>query len=499
MELRTKSGDPARQRTACVVVGVYERRRMSEAARAVDTASDGYISHLLRRGDLDGEAGQTLLLPDCPGVRTDRVLLVGCGRARDFSERTYRKAVAAAARALEQAGTGEATLFLPELPVRGRDVAWRVATAAELLETTLYRFDAYKSDPRPPRRPLRQATLAVPRRADLRRAQPALTLGQAAGRGANFTRDLGNTPANICTPGYLGEQAEALAERFDSVHAEVLGPAQLEEQGLAALMAVARGAETPPRLIVIHYRGGADDQAPVALVGKGITFDSGGISIKPSASMDEMKYDMSGAAAVFGAVHAAAEAQLPLNLVAIIPATENMPDGRATRPGDIIDSLDGQRIEVLNTDAEGRLVLADGLAYTRRLEPSEVVDVATLTGAAIVGLGHHRHAVMGNAPGLVRDLLQAGERAADRGWELPLDEEYDEQLRSPFADVANIGGQPAGTITAGCFLQRFARGLRWAHLDIAGTAWKSGEHKGATGRPVPLLTHFLAGRAGWTL
>ncbi|MFP4130262.1 MAG: leucyl aminopeptidase, partial [Halorhodospira sp.] len=262
--------------------------------------------------------------------------------------------------------------------------------------------------------------------------------------------------------------------------------------------AVADGAEAPPRLVVLRYRGADAAQPPLALVGKGITFDSGGISIKPAEGMDEMKYDMAGAAAVLGTVQAAAEAGLALNLVAVVPAAENMPDGRATRPGDIIGSRDGQRIEVLNTDAEGRLVLADALSYARDLQPAEVIDMATLTGAAIIGLGHHRHAVMGNAPGLLRDLLQAGDRAGDPGWELPLDEAYDEQLRSPFADVANIGGRPAGTITAGCFLQRFAHGLRWAHLDIAGTAWQSGERKGATGRPVPLLTHFLAERAGWS-
>ncbi len=499
MEFAVKSGDPARQRTGCIVVGVYERRRLSEAAQRVDQASDGAITQLLRRGDLAGKAAETLFLPSLPGVRAERILLVGCGREKRLEARNYRKLVAEAARQLEGFGAGDATLFLPELPVRNRDLPWRVATLAELFETTLYRFDAYKSEPDAPRHPLRQATVAVPRRADLRRAQPAVELGQAAGRGANVTRDLGNTPANICTPAYLGEQAEALAARLPGVSAEVLGPEQLEELGLQALLAVARGAEAPPRLVVLHYTGTDAATPPTALVGKGITFDSGGISIKPSASMDEMKYDMSGAAAVFGAVHAAAEAALPINLLGIVPATENMPDGRAMRPGDIIPSLDGQTIEVLNTDAEGRLVLADALAYARQLEPAEVIDLATLTGAAIVGLGHHRHAVMGNTPGLVRDLLQAGERAADPGWELPLDPEYDEQLRSPFADVANIGGQPAGTITAGCFLQRFAKGLRWAHLDIAGTAWKSGEKKGATGRPVPLLTNFLAQRAGRSL
>ncbi len=498
MELRTKSGDPTRQRSACVVAGVYERRRMSEAARALDAATEGYISQLLRRGDLEGQAGQTLLLPDPPGMQADRMLLVGMGRERELGERTYRKGVAEAARVLERAGAGEATLFLPELPVRGRNLGERVAAAAEELEHALYRFDDYKSDPEQPRRPLRQATLAVPRRADLRHAQPALRLGQSAGRGANTARDLGNTPANVCTPSYLGEQAQALAERLETVDAEILGPEQMAELGMEALLNVAQGAETPSRLVILRYHGASADEAPIALVGKGITFDSGGISIKPSSSMDEMKYDMAGAASVLGTIHAAAEAELPLNVVGLIPASENMPDGRATRPGDIIGSLDGQRIEILNTDAEGRLALADALAYAKRLDPREVVDIATLTGATIIGLGHHRHAVMGNAPGLVRDLIQAGDRANDRGWELPLDEAYDEQLRSPFADMANIGGQPAGTITAGCFLQRFAKGLRWAHLDIAGTAWKSGEHKGATGRPVPLLTRFLADRAGWT-
>ena len=497
MELRIKSGSPERQRGGCLVAGVHKRRRLSPAAEAIDAASGGYLEQLLRRGDIEGESGETLLLPDVPGVRADRVLLVGCGRERDLDERTYRKAVRDAASTLDRGGAADAVLCLPELPVRGRETAWRVTAAAEELERAVYRFDAYRSESRAPRRPLRRATLLVRERRARRCREAALELGQAAGRGANCARDLANTPANVCNPIHLAEQARALADRLEGVEARILGPDEIAEIGMEALLAVAHGAETPPRLITLDYRGAEADAAPYALVGKGITFDSGGISLKPAASMDEMKYDMAGAASVLGTVQAAAEARLPINLIGVVPATENMPDGRAMRPGDIIGSLEGQSIEILNTDAEGRLVLADALSYVKRFGPREVVDVATLTGSAIIGLGHHRHAAMGNAPGLVRDLLQAGDRAVDPAWELPLDDAYDEQLRSPFADVANIGGQPAGTITAGCFLQRFAKGLRWAHLDIAGTAWKSGEHKGATGRPVPLLTHYLAERAGY--
>ena len=497
VEYSIKSGDPVRQRAACIVVGVFERRRLSTAAAALDKAGNGFISKLLRRGDLEGKVGQTLMLPDAPSVRAERVLLVGCGRERDLDERAFRKIVTKAAAALDQAGAGEAAAYLPELPVRGRDLPWRVYAATETTDNALYRFTQFKSNPDTPRRPLRQMTWMVSRRRDLHGCEPALELGRATGAGAALARDLANTPPNVCTPDHLAEEAERLAERHPAITARSLDRREMEELGMHALLAVSRGTEQPPRLIVMEYRGADSKEPPAALVGKGVTFDSGGISLKPAASMDEMKYDMCGAASVFGALLACAEARLPVNVIGVVPAVENMPGGRATRPGDIVTTMAGKKVEILNTDAEGRMILADALTYTERFNPAVVIDIATLTGACIVALGHHRHGLMGNQPSLVRDLLQAGRQACDPAWELPLGDEYDEQLKSPFADFANIGGGSAGTITAGCFLQRFAGKMRWAHLDIAGTAWKSGEQKGATGRPVPLLTRFLANRAKW--
>ncbi len=497
MEYSVRSGDPAHLRTACVVIGVWERGRLSRAARTLDAASGGHLTELLRRGGLEGKPGQSWMLPALPGVQAERVLLVGCGRERGLNERTYRKIATHTATALEQAGIGEAVACLPELPIRGRDLRWRVGAATEAAGAALYRFTAFKSEPDTPRRPLRRITWRVPERGDVHRCRPALELGRATAAGVSLARDLANAPPNVCTPDYLAEEAERLAERHEAVTAYSLQRREMEELGMGGVLAVARGAENPPRLIVMEYHGTGGYEPPVVLVGKGVTFDSGGISLKPGEAMDEMKYDMCGAASVFGAVAACAEAGLPLRVVGVIPAVENMPDGRATRPGDIVTTMAGKRVEILNTDAEGRMILADALTYSERFNPAVTVDIATLTGACIIALGHHRHGLMGNHPALVRELLQAGRNADDPAWELPLGDEYDEQLKSPFGDFANIGGRSAGTITAGCFLQRFAGKMRWAHLDIAGTAWKSGEQKGATGRPVPLLTRFLAARARW--
>lgn len=500
MEYALKSGDPVRQRTSCLVVGVLEPRRMTEAARRVNEASGGLIERILRRGDFRAEAGETLLLPEVGGVRAERVLLVGCGRPGALDERAYRKAATGATKALRGIGCPDAVSYLCEAPVRGRERPWRVGALVEATEHALYRFETFRSDAGHAPTRLQRVTVGVPHRRDLRRCQPELDLGAAIGAGTALARDLGNTPANVCTPRHLEEQARILAEQHDSIQARALDWDAMEELGMHCLLSVAQGSAEPPRLLVMEHDGrgaGAPaDAPPVVLVGKGITFDSGGISIKGSAQLDEMKYDMAGAAAVFGTLRACAEASIPLRVVGLIPAVENMPDGAATRPGDIVTTLAGKTVEVLNTDAEGRMVLADAITYARRFEPAAVVDIATLTGACVMALGHHRHGVMGNARGLVRELLQAGSTAHDRAWELPLDDEYDEQLQSPFADIANIGGRPAGAITAGCFLGRFATELRWAHLDIAGTAWQSGEAKGATGRPVPLLTRFLSARAG---
>ncbi|MQM37766.1 Cytosol aminopeptidase [wastewater metagenome] len=495
MEYSVKSGIPEKQRSACVVVGVFESRRLSAAAGQLDEASGGFLTQLLRRGDMEGRLGQTLMLTNVPDTLCDRVLLVGCGREREFGDQAYNKAVAAMASALQDSGAVEAVSYLTDLPVKGRDNPWRVRTAVQTTATTLYRFDQLKSRKDTPRRPLRKLVLTVPGRRDLAPGEAAAREGQAIANGMDLTRDLGNLPGNLCTPTYLAERAEQLAAEYPALSVEVLGPKEMEAHGMGALLSVARGSRQEPRLIVMRYDGGNKGDKPHALVGKGVTFDSGGISLKPAAAMDEMKYDMCGAASVFGAVRAALELELPLNLVGVIAATENLPDGNASKPGDIVTTMSGQTVEILNTDAEGRLALCDALTYTERYhEPTSVVDMATLTGACIIALGHEAHAVLGNHHPLVNELLTAGRDTGDRAWELPLWEEYQDALKSNFADMANVGGRPAGTITAACFLSRFTRKMRWAHLDIAGTAWTSGDNKGATGRPVPLLTRYLIDR-----
>jgi leucyl aminopeptidase len=496
MEYSVKSGHPEKQRGACVVVGVLEPRRLTPAAERLDEVSGGYLSALLRRGDMEGKVGQTLLLHNVPEVPSERVLLVGCGKERELGDGPYRKVVATAVKTLNETGSMEATAFLAELAVKGRDLHWKVRQGVEAAEGALYRFDQLKSKKEETRRPLRKIIWNVPSRRDLGDAEKALAEGEAVSAGVRLARDLGNLPGNICTPTYLAEQAQALAERHGAVHVRVLEQVDMEELKMGALLSVAKGSRQPPKLVVLEYRGGAADAKPYALVGKGITFDAGGISLKPADKMDEMKYDMGGAASVLGTFEALGRLGLPINVVGVVPTAENLPDGQANKPGDIVTSMSGQTIEVLNTDAEGRLILCDALTYTERFEPATVVDIATLTGACVVALGKHASGLLSNHSPLAHDLLNAGKESGDRAWELPLWEEYQEQLKSPFADMANIGGREAGAVTAACFLSRYAKKFHWAHLDVAGTAWVSGgENKGGTGRPVPLLTQYLLDRA----
>ncbi|MDN5848963.1 MAG: leucyl aminopeptidase [Nitrococcus sp.] len=494
MEYLVKSGSPEKQRSACVVVGVFEPRRLSQAAAQLDKASNNFLSGLVRRGDMEGRLGQNLLLTNVPDVLCERVLMIGCGREREFNDGAYRQVLAAMISRLQDSGAVEAITYLTELNVKGRDVAWRVRDAIISVAGSLYRFDSLKSKQDSPRRPLRKLTLSVPGRRDLGAGERAAEIGGAIARGMTFAKDLGNLPANICTPSYLAQQAQQLAGRLQTLQVEILGPKEMEKLGMGALLSVARGSRQEPRLIIMHYQGAGAKARPYVLLGKGITFDSGGISLKPGQAMDEMKFDMCGAASVFGTIQAVAELALPVNVIGMVAASENLPDGNASKPGDIVTTLSGQTVEILNTDAEGRLVLCDALTYSERFEPEAIVDLATLTGACIVALGHHAHGLLGNSTPLINELLAAGNGAGDRAWELPLWDEYQEQLKSNFADMANIGGRDAGTITAACFLSRFTKKQRWAHLDIAGTAWKSGEQKGATGRPVPLLVQFILDR-----
>lgn len=494
MEFTVKSGDPEKQRTACIVMGVFEPRRLSPVAEKLDDITGGYLSKLIRRGDLEGKIGQTLLLHDVPNTLCDRILLIGCGRERDLGDAQYRKIVTTAVNTLNEIGAMEAVCYLTELHIKQHDVPWKVRQTVEAAQNALYRFDQLKSKKDTERRPLRKLVLSVPSRRDLTEGERALEVGLAIAAGVSLTKDLGNLPANICTPTYLAEQAKELGKRYKNIKVDVLETADMEKLKMGSLLSVSRGSDQPPKLITLEYSGGKKHDKPVVLVGKGVTFDSGGISIKPADKMDEMKYDMCGAASVLGTLSAVAEMKLPINVVGIIPATENLLNGQATKPGDIVTSLSGQTIEILNTDAEGRLILCDALTYAERYEPDAVIDIATLTGACVIALGRHASGLLSNHSPLTHDLLNAGKSSGDRAWELPLWDEYQDQLKSNFADMSNVGGREGGTITAACFLARFTKKFHWAHLDIAGTAWLSGDKKGATGRPVPLLTQYLMDR-----
>ncbi len=490
MEFNIKSGSPEKQRSACVVAGVHESRKLTPAARAIDEASDKYLSNLLRKGDMDGKIGQSLLLHNVPGIPAERVLLIGCGKEADLDDKQYRKIIVNSIKQVKQTSALEAVSFLPGLDIKDRDYRWKIQYAVQFIDHELYQFKEFKSKKNNTKKSLRKTTLMVSRR-ELGQCETALSRGVAIARGVKLTRDLANRPANACTPAHLAEQATELGKTFASVKVTVIEEKEMEDLGMNSLLSVSQGSAQPAKLITFRYQGAGDDSKPVVLVGKGVTFDTGGISIKPSAAMDEMKFDMCGAASVFGAVAAVAGMELPINLVGVTPAVENMPSGTATKPGDIFTSMSGQTIEVLNTDAEGRLILCDALTYSERFEPAAVIDIATLTGACVVALGKHATGLLSNHDPLVADLLQAGQTAGDRAWQLPLWEEYEKQLESPFADMANIGGREGGTITAACFLAKFTKNFHWAHLDIAGTAWVSGKNKCATGRPVPLLVQYL--------
>ncbi|ODC02341.1 leucyl aminopeptidase [Terasakiispira papahanaumokuakeensis] len=495
MEFKLLSQSPANQSTACLVIPVGQDGQLTAVGEQVDKATESLVRQTLDRGDFKGKLGQTFLLPFAPGLKAERLLLVGYGDADKLTESRFRKMVQASASALLALNIHDALVTLADTPVLERAVDWRIRLISETFLTSRYRFTEFKSQPEP-EPGLTEVALWLPAGEDEAIVAQGLAIGEAIGSGRNFTRTLADRPANLCTPRHLADVAAELVEGDDRFKLTVLDEAQMAELGMNSLLAVGQGSDEPSRLVVIEYRGADDPEAaPHALVGKGITFDSGGISLKPGAGMDEMKYDMGGAASVLGTCAAVKALAPKINLVAVLACAENMPSGRANKPGDILKTMSGKTVEVLNTDAEGRLVLCDALTYVERYQPTTVVDIATLTGACIMALGHHATGLLANDDDLALSLLEAGEMAEDRAWHLPLWEEFQEQLDSNFADMQNIGGRPAGTITAGCFLSRFAENFTWAHLDIAGTAWVSGKAKGATGRPVGLLTQHLLDRA----
>lgn len=486
MDYSVSSSALERTKTDCIICPVIQEQPLT-----IDLPADtkAQIQLHIDRGDHLGKAGETLWIHNPSGVQAQRLLLVGKGKESQPNDRDLKKAIAALTQSLLNSGCRNALLPAPgqnEILHRwGRLVV-------ETIESNRYQFQLPGSKkPKAERPPLKKITFSTADRKQSNLLKQAIQEGQAIAAGVALARTLGDLPANICTPDYLVRETRKIGRNQKNISIKVLNEKEMEKLGMGALLSVARGSDQPAKLIVAEYRGAAKSQKPIALVGKGVTFDSGGISLKPGARMDEMKFDMCGAASVIGVLQALRDLQLPINVVALVPATENLPSGKATKPGDVVTSLSGQTIEVLNTDAEGRLILCDTLTYAERYKPEEIIDIATLTGACVVALGKHAAGLLSNDDQLANDLLEAGEQSADRCWRLPLWDEYQPQLDSNFADMGNIGGPEAGTITAACFLSRFTEKQRWAHLDIAGAAWLQGKEKGATGRPVSLLVQHL--------
>ncbi|RZS86538.1 leucyl aminopeptidase [Pigmentiphaga kullae] len=498
MDFSTQTSAPEKIKTAALVVGVHADGVLTQAADAVDRAAKGAVRAAVKT-DFKGKTGETLVLRSLPGVAAQRVVLAGLGPQEAFSPKALASAHRAALAAAAALGVTETVSALAAVPMQSADVRTRARLAAIAAGEVTYRFDATFGKRDAVSRPkLARLVLAV-ERSEAKEAEAGLREGSAIANGMSLARDLGNLPGNVCTPTYLGETAKKLGKSH-KLKVEVLDRKQIEALKMGSFLSVARGSDEPPKFIVLRYEGARQKPAgrgktgangPVVLVGKGITFDAGGISLKPAAGMDEMKYDMCGAASVFGTLRTVAELGLPLDVIGVVPACENLPSGRANKPGDVVTTMSGQTVEILNTDAEGRLILCDALTYVERFKPSTVIDIATLTGACVTALGHVNTGLFTSDDALADTLTSLSRQALDPVWRLPLDDDYQEQLKSNFADMANIGGPPAGAVTAACFLSRYAKGYRWAHLDIAGTAWRSGKDKGATGRPVPLLAQYL--------
>jgi len=477
----------------CMIVGVYQDQQLSPSAIALNNSTNGLINNIVSRGDLSGKNGETVLINAVPGSKIERILLVGLGENKPLSGKNYKKALLAAVNSLKKPQIKSVVCCLAECDVTDRDRQWKSQQIIEVFNDAAYQFTHTKSDKETESKIEKISIAASETEQALTHA--GLVQGKAVAEAMNLTKHLGDLPGNICTPTFLAEQALELGKKYASLAVKILEESDMAALGMGAFLSVSRGSRQPAKLITLEYQGGERNAKPIVLIGKGLTFDAGGISLKPGPGMDEMKYDMCGGATVLGTLLAVAQMQLPLNIIGLIPSSENMPDGDANKPGDILTSMSGKTIEVLNTDAEGRLLLCDTLTYAERYNPDVVIDIATLTGAVGVALGRVPSGLLGNDDALCNELTAAGEIANDPVWRLPLWEEYQEQLKSNFADMANVGGKDGGTITAACFLARFAEKFRWAHLDIAATAWRTGPTKGATGRPVPLLSQYLISRA----
>jgi leucyl aminopeptidase len=495
MDYIAKTTSVDKETADCVVVGIFKPKRLSDSAKILDKLYQGSISNACRRGTAGGNLGHITTLYNSGRSKHNCVIVVGCGEQDEFTISAYQRVLTAVANEIKRNKTSNLINCLTELPVKNANVLTKVQLSVTTIESAMYTYSETKPSAKNSKAHLKKQKFITSNRQDIADMRDGIEFGQAIASGMNLAKELGNLPGNICTPTYLAEQAQALKRGFRKLKVNVLEEAQMKKLGMGALLSVSNGSAEPAKLVTMEYNGGNEDECPIVLVGKGITFDTGGISLKPGSTMDEMKFDMCGAASVLGTMKACCELDLPINVVGVIACAENMPDGKATKPGDVVTTMSGQTVEILNTDAEGRLVLCDALTYVDKFEPEVVIDIATLTGACVVALGQIPSGMMSNYDGLAKDLINAGEQTGDRTWQLPLWDEYQSQLDSNFADIANIGGRWGGTITAACFLSRFTKKYNWAHLDIAGVAWCQGETKGATGRPVPLLTEYLLHQA----
>ena len=495
MDYIAKTTSVDKETADCVVVGIFKPKRLSDSAKKLDKLYKGSITSACTRGTAGSSLGQVTTLHNSGRSKHNCIIIVGCGEQDKFSVSAYQRALAAVANEIKRNKSSHVLNCLTELAVKDTDVLTKAQLCITAIESAMYRYSETKPSATKTKTYLKKQKFICSNKEDLADLRDGIEIGQAIASGMDLAKELGNLPGNICTPTYLAEQALSLKKINRKLKVTVLEEAQMKKLGMGALLSVSHGSVEPAKLVTMEYNGGEDDERPVVLVGKGITFDTGGISLKPGATMDEMKFDMCGAASVLGTMKACCELELPINVVGVIACAENMPDGKATKPGDVVTTMSGQTVEILNTDAEGRLVLCDALTYVDKFEPEVVIDIATLTGACVVALGQIPSGVMSNNDDLAKDLIKAGEQTGDRTWQLPLWDEYQSQLDSNFADIANIGGRWGGTITAACFLSRFTKKYTWAHLDIAGIAWHQGKMKGSTGRPVPLLTEYLLHQA----
>ncbi|MCH2190326.1 MAG: leucyl aminopeptidase [Gammaproteobacteria bacterium] len=494
MKIQVKSSFNPTLKTDCLVVALKPAKKLSSQQSELNKVTGGLIARLQEAGEFDATKAQVSVTPAPAGLNAKKLVLIGTGDTKSLDSEEIRDLLTTLAKALKENKVNEVSFELSALIAKS-DAAIVARQTIETLGDAAYQYVMQpKSVTGPKAAKEMKVTLCCTDRKQAAEAKKAAMIGDAINNGKTLAKDLGNMPGNVCTPSYLASQARKLSKSH-GLKVKVLSEKDMSDLGMGSLLSVSKGSREPAKLIVMEYKGAKNKkEAPHALVGKGLTFDAGGISLKPSAKMDEMKYDMCGAASVFGAVVAAAELELPINVLGVVPSSENLPDGIANKPGDVVTSMSGQTIEILNTDAEGRLILCDALTYTERYKPQTVIDIATLTGAVIVALGHQTAGVMGNDQEVVDNLIAAGETSLDHAWQLPLKETYKKQLKSDYADLANIGGPSAGTITAGCFLSYFTEKFRWAHLDIAGTAWGGTAGKRATGRAVPALTQYLIDR-----